>query len=107
MTRARDVSSRGGLTAIIPTSVTVGGGSASVGGNGSITLTGATTISLINCFSSTYDNYKFTFAGTSATAGNIVSYQIGGNASGEYKFLEVQANSGGAAVSNANFSLAK
>lgn len=104
MTRARDLASRGGLTQIIPTSVTVGSGTGSVSANGSITLTGATNISLINCFSSTYDNYKFIFSGTSATAGNVVSYQIGGNTSSEYKFVEIQANSGGSTLTNTNYS---
>ena len=104
MTRARDLASRGGLTQIIPTSITVGSGTGSVSANGSITLTGATNISLINCFSSTYDNYKFIFSGTSATAGNVVSYQIGGNTSSEYKFVEIQTNSGGSTLTNTNYS---
>ena len=58
MTRARDVSSRGGLTQIIPTSLTVSGGSASVSANGGITVTGVSAITINNCFNSTFENYK-------------------------------------------------
>jgi hypothetical protein len=58
MTRARDVSSRGGLTQVIPTSVAVGSGSASVGANGGVTFTGATSVSLNGCFTANYDNYR-------------------------------------------------
>jgi hypothetical protein len=59
MTRARDVATQGGLVQVVPTSISVGSGSGSVSGNGAITFTGASTISLNNCFTSTYDNYKF------------------------------------------------
>jgi hypothetical protein len=54
MTRARDVSSRGGLTQVIPASVTGG----TLSANGQISFSGATTVDVVNCFSSTYDTYK-------------------------------------------------
>jgi hypothetical protein len=61
-----------GLNQIIPTSVAVGGGSASIGANGMVTTTSATTnISINGVFSSTYTNYKIVFAlepGTSYTS---------------------------------------
>jgi hypothetical protein len=66
MTRARDVSSRGGLTQVIPTSVAVGSGSGSVGANGAITFSGASRISLNGCFNSTYDNYRVIFNPTAS-----------------------------------------
>jgi hypothetical protein len=46
-----------GLQEIIPTSVSVTAGSASVGTNGMITLTGAKNLSINGCFTSTYTNY--------------------------------------------------
>ena len=46
-----------GLTSIVPTSVTVGSGSASTSANGTVTFTGASTVTLNGIFSSTYENY--------------------------------------------------
>jgi hypothetical protein len=50
-----------GLDIVVPTSITVGSGSGNVSANGLVSFTGASSISLINCFSSTYDNYKIIF----------------------------------------------
>lgn len=58
MTRTRDVSSRGGITQVIPTSVTVGSGSGSVSANGGVTFTGVSSVILNGCFTSNYDNYR-------------------------------------------------
>jgi hypothetical protein len=93
-----------GLIKIVPTSISVGSGSGSVDVNGNISFSGATSLTINGCFSSSYDNYKLTFIGASATAGNVLSFQIGGNIVSEYKFLEMQANSGGSTVTNTNFS---
>jgi hypothetical protein len=68
MTRARDVSSRGGLTQVIPTSISVGSGSGSVGANGSMIFTGASSISINNCFTSTYTSYQIVLLITSGSA---------------------------------------
>ena len=48
----------GGLNLVVPTSVTVGSGSFALSANGQITFTGADTVTLNNCFSSTYDTYR-------------------------------------------------
>jgi hypothetical protein len=48
----------GGLVQVVPTSVAVGSGSGSVDANGAVTFTGASSISLNGCFTSTYDNYR-------------------------------------------------
>jgi hypothetical protein len=48
----------GGLAKVVPTSVAVGSGSGSVDSNGTVTFSGASSVSLNGCFSSTYDNYK-------------------------------------------------
>jgi hypothetical protein len=47
-----------GLIQIVPTSVAVGSGSGSVDALGNVTFTNASSISLNNCFTSVYDNYK-------------------------------------------------
>ena len=69
-----------------------------------VSASAATSVAINNIFTSVYDNYKITCIGTSASAGNVASFQIGGNVSSEYKFAEMQVNSGGAAPSNASFS---
>jgi hypothetical protein len=63
MSRARDVSSRGGLTHIIPTSVTVSSGTASVAANGFITFSTAQNLALDGIFTSSYRNYRLLFSG--------------------------------------------
>ena len=70
MSRARDVSSRGGLTQIIPTSISVGSGSGSVGANGAITFSSASTVSLNGTFTAIYDNYRVYFYMYGSTAGD-------------------------------------
>lgn len=61
--------SASGLTQIVPTSVAVGSGSGSVDANGAVTFTGASSVSLNNCFSSTYQNYRILIS-NSASTGN-------------------------------------
>jgi hypothetical protein len=50
--------SASGLTQVVPTSVAVGSGSGSVDANGAVTFSGASSVSLNECFTSAYDNYK-------------------------------------------------
>jgi hypothetical protein len=52
------VAAAAGLRMVVPTSVTVGSGSGSVDTNGAVTFSGASSVSLNGCFTSTYDNYK-------------------------------------------------
>lgn len=59
-----------GLRQIVPASVAVGSGSGSVNGNGTVEFSGASSISLNDCFSSNYRDYRI-----------IVNY-IGGQTSG-------------------------
>lgn len=47
-----------GLVQLLPSSVTVGSGSSTVNGNGAVTFSGASSVSLNDVFSSTYTNYK-------------------------------------------------
>ena len=62
-----------GLIKVVPTSVTVGSGSSSVDVNGNITFSGASSISIIGCFTSTYDNYRIVVdpGGTSASVSSV------------------------------------
>lgn len=69
MTKARDVSSRGGLTQIIPTSVTVGSGSATVSANGTINFSGATNITMNGVFTPNFQNYKMMVNDTVSSQG--------------------------------------
>lgn len=46
-----------GLKAVVPTSVVVNAGSATVNANGLVTFSGVTTLDLRGCYSSTYRNY--------------------------------------------------
>lgn len=70
MTRARDVSSRGGLTQVVPASITVGGGSGSVSANGTINCSAITSVRINNAFSATYTNYRIALTCTASTASN-------------------------------------
>lgn len=47
-----------GLVPIVPSSVTVGSGSATTSANGQVAFTGASSVSLNGVFSATYDNYR-------------------------------------------------
>jgi hypothetical protein len=58
----------GGLVQIVPSSVAVGSGSGSANANGRVTFTGASSVSLNDVFTSTYNNYKILIRATSATS---------------------------------------
>lgn len=47
-----------GLKNVVPSSITVSGGSATVNANGTVTFTNVTWVALNNVFTSTYTNYK-------------------------------------------------
>ena len=64
-----------GLTQIVPTSVVVGSGSGSVSATGAVTFTGASSVSINNCFSSTYNNYLITLE-CNAGSGNYVNLRL-------------------------------
>jgi len=72
MTRSRqtaDWGSRAGLAKIVPSSVAVGSGTGSASTLGTVTFSGASSVSLNSCFSSVYDNYKIIITLT-ASSGN-------------------------------------
>ncbi len=64
------------LVQIIPTSVAVGSGSGSVDANGAVTYSGASSISINGCFTSTYDNYKIILDTTASSIASDVSLKF-------------------------------
>ena len=67
---------------VSPASVSVGSGSATVSGNGQISFSGASSVSVNNCFTATYNNYRIIFNPT-ASVGTDSSlnfrYRAGGS----------------------------
>lgn len=60
-----------GLVRIVPTSVAVGSGSASVSSTGLITFSGVSSISLNNIFSSSFQHYRLTISATLAAGAQL------------------------------------
>ena len=81
-----------GLRMVVPTSVAVGSGSGSVDALGNVTFSGASSVSLNGCFTSTYDNYVIVVSKLSAAANASVTARLRLNGSDEssgsnfYKF---------------------
>ena len=102
MTKARDLANGGfGLVLIKPSSVVNG----TDNGNGVITLSGVTSVSLNNVFSSNYDNYKIMFASASASGSLSLTLRAGGsnNSTSNYHNAVYSYRSGNAAsASTAN-----
>jgi hypothetical protein len=83
-----------GLTQIVPSSVSVGSGSGSVGTSGTVTFSGASSISLNGCFNSTYDYYKvlFNFLPSASTDHYILFRASGTNATTNYTYTGSRTN---------------
>lgn len=64
-----------GLKNVVPTSIAVGSGSATVNANGTVTFTGASSISLNGCFSSAYTNYRVILAASASAHGSGVFFR--------------------------------
>jgi hypothetical protein len=93
----------GGLIQIVPSSVAVGSGSGSANANGAVTFTGASSVSLNDVFSATYDNYKIILKITSAAAGNpdiTMRLRIGGadNSTSNYAYQAIVGTYGASAI---------
>lgn len=61
-----------GLKNVVPTSVVVGSGSATTNANGTVTFSGASSISLNGVFTTTYQNYRVIFTPSGSSAQNTV-----------------------------------
>lgn len=57
-----------GMKLVVPTSVAVGSGSGSVSTSGTVTFSGASSITINGCFSSTYDTYEILISNLVGTA---------------------------------------
>jgi hypothetical protein len=114
-----------GLRMVVPTSVSVGSGSGSVDAIGNVTFSGASSISINSCFTSTYDNYRIiidyipsastgfvsryrnTSDETAASYGNAVFFYRSNNTSGgeaantsaTYSYIMNQSANGYSALS--------
>jgi len=73
--RSQIAKSQVGLVPVVPTSVTVTGGTATVNGSGAISFTTASTIALNGVFSSTYRNYKLVLNIDTASVTNAGFYE--------------------------------
>jgi hypothetical protein len=88
--RSEVANSQVGLIPIIPSSVSVASGSATVSPTGLVTITGATNASFIDCFSAAYRDYKvlihITAAGSNTMHARVRngSGQVSSNYAGRY-----------------------
>jgi hypothetical protein len=92
-----------GARLVVPTSVAVGSGSGSVGTSGAVTFSGASSVSLNNCFTSTYKTYRITFEilGSGIVGVNFRLRTSGTDASGaNYQRQSLAAYSTTVATSN-------
>lgn len=91
-----------GLVQIVPSSVTVGSGSGSVDANGAITFSGASSVSVNDVFSASYDNY-YLVGNLSATGGDVyIRWRVGGadNSTSNYQYGLARKDFGGATFIN-------
>jgi hypothetical protein len=65
-----------GLNKIIPSSVAVGSGTGTVGATGTVTFSGASTVSLNDVFSATYKNYLVQFNMSGSTTNTDVAMRL-------------------------------
>lgn len=78
----------GSLVPVIPTSVAVGSGSASVASNGTVTFTGCSSLSVNGCFTTSFTTYEIIFnaKSTTGTVSTLVRLRASGtdNSSANY-----------------------
>ena len=90
-----------GMRMVVPSSVAVGSGSGSVSTSGAVTFSGASSISLNDCFNSTYDNYRIVchITNTSTADGLSMRMRVSGadNSTSNYNGARVESNSSASA----------
>ena len=67
-----------GMKLIVPSSVAVGSGTGSVSTSGAVSFSSASSVSINDCFSSTYDNYRILINATSLTGTMTMRYRVSG-----------------------------
>ena len=94
----------GGLNLVVPASVSVGSGSFALSANGQVTFTGASSVSINGCFSSTYDNYQIILDGTCVADSGAYFFMrnAGTNNTSSYNIYSFQQTTSGAPAANAN-----
>jgi hypothetical protein len=102
MTRSRqtaDWGSRAGLAKIVPSSVAVGSGTGSASSLGTVTFSGASSVSLNGVFSSTYNNYLIQMNNVTGNAGFVgLRLRTSTDESGAQYFTQELAGIGSSAV---------
>jgi len=98
-----------GLIKVIPTSVAVGSGSGSVSANGTVTFSGASTITLNGVFSSSYETYQIVVSNlTGATNGNLyLRFTSGGTQNTDVVFNIQNLVNEGASTSSSAYTAAE
>ena len=95
----------GGFVPIVPSSIAVGGGTATASANGQVTMTSVTTSILLNgVFSATYTNYRILFQATGSSAYSLTArLSVGGTASTatEYRGNVLYGTASAAGAANA------
>jgi LysM repeat protein len=87
-----------GMKLIVPSSVAVGSGSGSVATQGTVTFSGASSVSLNDVFSATYNNYKIIVRNT--TSDNVITnfrLRVSGadNSTANYSTMRLVADAAG------------
>lgn len=107
---ANATTNRAGLVPVIPSSIVVGSGSASISSSGVVTFTGASSISFNGVFTSAYTNYRVMFNESAASAyadGNLRLRSSGTDATTNYfrngVLVDATSVSGFQSTSDTNF----
>jgi hypothetical protein len=98
-----------GLIKLIPTSVAVGSGSGSASASGTVTFSGASSVTLNNVFSATYDTYQIIVSNlTGATNGNLyLRFTSGGTQNTDNVFNIENLVVDGTSVSTSSYTAAE
>jgi hypothetical protein len=92
---------RSGQFIVVPTSVDVGSGSFALSSNGQLTFTGASSVSLNGCFTSTYDSYQIILScrnGSANDTGLTMQFRNAGATIGGTAYFKNQIQSYGTTV---------
>ncbi len=96
-----------GLKNVVPTSVTLGSGAATINANGTVSVSGASSVTINNAFSATYDSYLIKVTLSSSGSNLIFRYVNSGGTTitsgyaGSYLYTSVSGGTGAGSNSNA------
>ena len=96
-----------GLIQVVPTSLTLGSGSATTSASGTITTTSVTSISFNNVFSDSFDSYQVRISGLYNSSATGVYYRLRNNTTDEtgstYGWNRIYATDSGALTKDASW----